>query len=695
MNRDQLIKHLEKRYTSKRGMLSRIPLSIQPDPLWHDLLNMRRSRGTILPLNSYSGASYWFVTTDKMIAASEKVIETLYENETEFDPYTDLLPISTLEEIYYTSYVEGSQLSIQAAMDFLTSEQPPRDIEEQLITNNRAASSYASKNMFRKIDTDYLQELIFILTDGMDYGGSDFRTTDSVDFALMTEESYHFPSAGQIPMRMTQLIDFLDDPNIHPLIKAAAAQAWMIIVQPFPEGNERLGRVLSSIILLRAGYTFFSEVSLSALISRKSYGYYESIANILREENGFDLTYFIEYFLELLSRAIDERKLRKSKREEENRQAEIAMAHMPLVPTPYKEEAQEGAPDKADSPTDSPVIINPLNKTEIISDPATFQKETEEDESISPGNELNAPSMRGNPIEFLIKCSKKADRIGHLSLFIIKQIKEGKQYFWTHDAASEMNISSSKQLSSSFFILSKYGVLLKQKRQKGHSLYKITIENSEAIETIDTNAYPEINFYTDSADTDVITNTDDFPDTIEPKDTTEIENSNIELAKEQGYDPSILDMIQKLKNAQISSKDKRLGSMLALCLLSGEITKNDYEKHGHLNRWNPDMYLASQMGIVEKVNPHKYIILHKAKEGPVTLSNAQKKMITEIYESFGEESFSTEMVVATLDYTSPHVSAYLHKFTLLKILDCWKEHVNKYQFLISPEEYPEYFIQVA
>ena len=116
MNRDQLIKHLEKRYTSKRGMLSRIPLSIQPDPLWHDLLNMRRSRGIILPLNSYNGASYWFVTTDKMIAASEKVIETLYENETEFDPYTDLLPISTLEEIYYTSYVEGSQLSIQAAI---------------------------------------------------------------------------------------------------------------------------------------------------------------------------------------------------------------------------------------------------------------------------------------------------------------------------------------------------------------------------------------------------------------------------------------------------------------------------------------------------------------------------------------------------------------------------------------------------
>ena len=695
MNRDQLIKHLEKRYTSKRSMLSRIPLSIQPDPLWHDLLNLRRSKGITLPLSSYSGASYWFVTTDKMIAASEKVIETLYENETEFDPYTDLLPISTLEEIYYTSYVEGSQLSIQAAMNFLTSEQQPRDIEEQLITNNRAASSYASKNMFRKIDIDFLQELIFILTDGMDYGGSDFRTSDTVDFTLMTDESYNFPSAGQIPMRVTQMKNFLADPNTHPLIKAAVAQAWMIIVQPFPEGNERLGRILSSIILLRSGYTFFSEVSLSALISRKSYGYYESLANILREENGFDLTYFIEYFFELLSRAIDERKLRQNKREEENRQAEIAMAHMPLVPAPHKEEAQEGSPDKEDSPTDFPVKTNLPDKTETISPPATFQEVGKEDESISPGNILEITSFPKSPMEYLIEFTKKGDKIGLLSLFILKQIKEGKQYFWTHDAASEMNISSSKKLSSSLFTLCKYGVLLKQKKQYGHTLYKITIENSTAFETIETNEYPDTNVNSANTDTDIITATDSFQDTTETKDTTEIEDKNIELAKEQGYDPSILDTIQKLKNAPVSTKDKRLGTMLALCIVAGVITKDDYKKHGHLTRWNPDMHLASQMGIVEKVNPQKYIILHKAKEGPVVLSNAQRKMITEMYESFGEEAFSTEMVVATLDYTGPHVSACLHKFTLLKILDCRKEHVNKYQFLISPEEYPEYFIKVA
>lgn len=89
--------------------------------------------------------------------------------------------------------------------------------------------------------------------------------------------------------------------------------------------------MLSMIILLRSGYSFFSDVSLSALIARKSYGYYEAIGNILREENGGDLTYFLEYYLELLSRAVDERKLRISQRQEQNRIAESEMAKAPLT----------------------------------------------------------------------------------------------------------------------------------------------------------------------------------------------------------------------------------------------------------------------------------------------------------------------------------------------------------------------------
>ena len=102
MDRERLFRHLEQRYTSKREMISRIPLGTQADALWQELLSRRRAKSTVLPVYSCFGMPYWYVTTDKMVDASEKIVETLLENETEFDPYTDAPPVSTLEEVFLT-----------------------------------------------------------------------------------------------------------------------------------------------------------------------------------------------------------------------------------------------------------------------------------------------------------------------------------------------------------------------------------------------------------------------------------------------------------------------------------------------------------------------------------------------------------------------------------------------------------------
>ena len=250
MDREKLFKHLEQRYTSKRDMISRIPLGTQPDALWQELLNQRRSRSTVLPLYNYKGLPYWFVTTDKMVAASEKVVEALYEIETEFDPYTEALPVSTLEEVFYTSYVEGSQISIQAAMDFLTSDLPPRDIEEQMITNNRQASNYASGNLYRPIDAEYLKELVYLLTDGMDQGGQDYRSTNEVDFTSTSGEACEFPSVRTIPDRLISL------KNVYP----ARSRMMLETILPrrsFPSGKgRRIIRYACATAALTSGCVF-------------------------------------------------------------------------------------------------------------------------------------------------------------------------------------------------------------------------------------------------------------------------------------------------------------------------------------------------------------------------------------------------------------------------------------------------------
>ena len=99
MDREKLFRFLDQRYCSKRDMLSRIPLGVQPDALWQDLLNLRRSRSTTLPLFGCNGFPYWYVTTEKMVSASEKIIEALMEYEAE-NGAAEAPPVSTLEEVF-------------------------------------------------------------------------------------------------------------------------------------------------------------------------------------------------------------------------------------------------------------------------------------------------------------------------------------------------------------------------------------------------------------------------------------------------------------------------------------------------------------------------------------------------------------------------------------------------------------------
>ena len=648
MDRDMLFRHLEQRYTSKRDMISRVPLGVQPDALWQELLNQRRSKSTVLPLYSYKGTPYWYVTTDKMIAASEKIVEAMYENDSDYDPYAEPPTVSTLEEIFFTSYVEGSQMTIQAAMDFLTGGQPPRDIEEQLITNNRVAGSYASANLYRPIEAGLLRELITILTDGMDEGGQDYRTTETVDYSPADGEQFSFPSARTVPDRVGELSAFLASPQIHPLIKAAVAQAYMIILRPFPEGNERLGRVLSSMILLRAGYSFFSDVSLSALIARKSYGYYEAMANILREENGGDLTYFLEYFLELLSRAVDERRLRMTQREEQARQAEQELAKTPLASAP-----SPPVPSPDDSPHERKAITPQTEHAqaeEVASDLSGFQA-VALTETLESGIDRTA---QGTPIELLTQYAKDPTKvIGQMSAFLLMRMKAGKMQFTTAELAEAMHIIP-RQFSSSIRYMKEQGIIQLERRDSHQKYYKIcTEEESKALL-----------------------------------------NPQAQPVETGGYDQDVLDRVDELVQSN-SPKDKRIGGLLLECMARGEITVDDYAAIGESSKWFGDMQLASQLGLVEKTSPQRYVILRHLKTGALSLSKGQKRFITEMYESFGDDVFSTEMVIATLDYSGAHVSAYLHQFTLLRILDCRKEDVYRYQFLINPEEHPEYFEPAA
>ena len=377
MDQEQLLSHFEKRYVSRWDMLTRLPLGVNADALWLQLLGRRKAKAISLPISDSRGIPCWYCITDKMVEASEKIVETLLSQDAEQSAAPEFTTVSTLEEVFFTSYVEGSRLTLGEAMDFLQSECAPRDPEEQLIANNRLAGSFAAQNLYRPVDEEFLRNLTFILMEGIDDNGGRYRVENAVEIPYMKGEAYSLPDAPLIPEHVRELCGFLAETGIHPLIKSAAAQAWALMVRPFPDGNERLGRILSAVLLLRAGYSFFNEISLSALIARHGQAYYEAMANIMRKEHDGDLTYFLEYYLQLLSHAVDERARRIRQRDQERLEAETELARQPLR-------------DPSPQPAEVPPSVHPVNYSEQEPQSKTAQAEAADAEA-PPGAIVDVP----------------------------------------------------------------------------------------------------------------------------------------------------------------------------------------------------------------------------------------------------------------------------------------------------------------
>ena len=222
MNKDRLLQHFDRYYAPKRGILPRLPLGMDPDEIWQEIQSRRKAKSTALPIHNVKGIPYWYVTTDRMVSASETLVEELMASDDSlFQGQPVLAP---LEEVFYTSYVEGSSMTMQAAMEFLQGDSDPRDVEEQMVANNRAALNFAVSNLYHPVDDEFIKMLALILTQNMEGGGGEYRTSNVVEIPSMMGEWYELPSAISLPDRMRELTGYLADTGVHPLIKAAVAQ---------------------------------------------------------------------------------------------------------------------------------------------------------------------------------------------------------------------------------------------------------------------------------------------------------------------------------------------------------------------------------------------------------------------------------------------------------------------------------------
>lgn len=124
---------------------------------------------------------------------------------------------------------------------------------------------------------------------------------------MFGRERVHYiaPSPDCLEEEMAAFIEWFNkNEDISSVIRSAIAHFWFVSIHPFEDGNGRLARILSDMLLARGDRSEFRFYNISSQINKDKNHYYDMLE---RTQHGDgDITEWISWYAKTLSIALDE-----------------------------------------------------------------------------------------------------------------------------------------------------------------------------------------------------------------------------------------------------------------------------------------------------------------------------------------------------------------------------------------------------
>ena len=115
---------------------------------------------------------------------------------------------------------------------------------------------------------------------------------------------FHAPPPDIVEKEMDKFLNWLNhETKIDGVLKAAIAHFWFIIIHPFDDGNGRIARALSDMLLARSEENSQRFYSLSNQILTEKRKYYDILQKV--QHSSGDITEWLDWFLNCLYRALE------------------------------------------------------------------------------------------------------------------------------------------------------------------------------------------------------------------------------------------------------------------------------------------------------------------------------------------------------------------------------------------------------
>lgn len=135
-----------------------------------------------------------------------------------------------------------------------------------------------------------------------------YRTNEEhIVSGMFGREKVHYiaPSPDRVEEEMAEFLEWFNmEENVSSIIRSAIAHLWFVSIHPFEDGNGRLARILSDMLLARGENSDFRFYNISSQINKNKNHYYEILEKTQRGDG--DITAWIVWYAYTLSAAIDE-----------------------------------------------------------------------------------------------------------------------------------------------------------------------------------------------------------------------------------------------------------------------------------------------------------------------------------------------------------------------------------------------------
>ena len=186
------------------------------------------------------------------VKLSNAQVETLLSN------HLGSTSFNTRDEQEVAGYAEALDLVFQAHEDLRLTENHIRQLHQTLlrhsIKDDRHRGSY-------KTVPDHVTA----------------KDADGHEIGVVFETATPFDTPGAMEQLVRWASGAFAESAMHPLLIIAVFNVMFLVIHPFQDGNGRLSRILTTLLLLRAGYEYVPYASLESIVEENKDLYYKAL----------------------------------------------------------------------------------------------------------------------------------------------------------------------------------------------------------------------------------------------------------------------------------------------------------------------------------------------------------------------------------------------------------------------------------